>query len=511
MQKGFELRGVPHGLERDGWWLSAPDEAAGAAPPPQVRRIATGGISGGALGLISLLILGDFLFWGQSTGLSLALFVLALVLVAGHGRAWPQRMKALAVSAVGAAPVVDYIQPLSVSFLIAGLILALALLAGPGGRPLPLRVADFLLELPERWLLVPRLLHLLAPGRGGLQLTRNTAGHFSQPASRNSLLRDWAVPVGGSLIFLSLILGANPALLQIGSEMFNPIKLLQRVLFWIGLALLILPFLMRDAAAVAPDLSSDGLRFRLPGLNPRSVLRALILFNLLIGVQMISDIAILIGGAELPRGVTASDYARRGAWPLLATAMLAGAFTLAARPFTYEHRLIRPLLLVWLLQNILLTGAAALRLDLYIDRFGLTFLRLYALIWIGLVAFGLGLMAWQSLTARSNSWLISRLLIAAVSVLYIASFVNFSALVAERNLARAQPDYRYICELGPMAASALRTSSEWIYQSGYRHQNCAAASRPVIHGWRDWGFRSARVLRNLDAAKAAQLRGDQAG
>lgn len=67
-----------------------------------------------------------------------------------------------------------------------------------------------------------------------------------------------------------------------------------------------------------------------------------------------------------------AEYAHRGAYPLLATAMLAGSFAMAARPFWAEHRLIRPLLLFWLAQNLALCGAAALRLDLYIAAYGQT-------------------------------------------------------------------------------------------------------------------------------------------
>lgn len=90
--------------------------------------------------------------------------------------------------------------------------------------------------------------------------------------------------------------------------------------------------------------------------------------------------------------------------------MLAGAFALAARPFLGEHRLLKPLVMLWLGgQNVALGLSAMLRLNLYVGgEYGLTYLRIHAGIWMGLVVLGLGLTAWQILRARSNGWLVLR-------------------------------------------------------------------------------------------------------
>ncbi|NPD15652.1 DUF4173 domain-containing protein [Xinfangfangia sp. D13-10-4-6] len=459
------------------------------------------------MGLILLLLLGDFLFWQQHVGLSLALFSLAVTLVASHGSPLRLRLVALSISLAGALPVVDYVLPLSVAFLLAGLISSVVVLAradhGRGACTFILHLADFLIALPDRWLFALRgLLRPFAargpgPGRAVAHRDRGTRGRG---------LRDWAFPLGGSLIFLALILEANPLLLQLGRETLDPWTLILRVCFWAGLALMILPFLSRRPAAKMAHLPAWRV-LQLPGLNPRSVLRALILFNLLIGLQILSDASILIGGASLPAGMNFSEYAHRGAWPLLATAMLAGGFTLAARPFLQEHRALRPLLLLWLVQNILLSGAAALRLDHYIDAYGLTFLRLYALIWMGLVGFSLMLMAWQVLAMRSNSWVVIRLFCAALSVLYASSFINFAALIAAQNLSRDRIDIPYICDLGPQAAAEVRLAAHRRPEAALLTSYCAAGRAPKIRGWRDWGFRNADVLHKL-ALQQAQAEGE---
>ncbi len=499
----FELRGVPLSLARDNWWLTPESGAAEAPPARSGGALSPSGVPGGALGLILLLALGDFLFWRETPGLSLAIFALALVAVAGHSKPLAVRLRAQAICLIGALPVVVYLQPLSLAFLLSGVIAAIVLLSRQAsGRSFLPGIADFLVALPERWLAATGLLWWPLPGQAA-----RASRQMSAAAMRGSWLRDWAFPIGGSLVFLALLLDANPLFLHLGREALDPWSLILRLIFWVGLAILILPFLSGTAAPPVTRLPGR-LVLRLPGLNPRSVLRALILFNLLIGVQILSDASILLGGASLPEGVSYSLYAHRGVWPLLAAVMLAGGFTLAARPFLQEHRAIRPLLLLWLALNVALTVAAAKRLDLYIDTYGLTFLRLYALLWMGLVAFGLVLMAWQVLAIRSNSWLMFRLFMYAVAMLYTASFINITAIIAAQNLGRDDPDLPYLCSLGPMAAAELIPSEQWRDQITMRPGSCAAIRAPRISGWRDWGFRSASVLRKLEAADLTRMEGE---
>ena len=121
----------------------------------------------------------------------------------------------------------------------------------------------------------------------------------------------------------------------------------------------------------------------------RAISRSLILFNTLFALQSTLDLAYLWGGASLPDGMSHAEYAHRGAYPLIVTALLAAGFVLIAmRPGgPAEHsRLIRPLVLVWTAQNILLVVSSIFRLDLYVAAYSLTYLRLAAFIWMVLVA-----------------------------------------------------------------------------------------------------------------------------
>ncbi|MCB1388622.1 MAG: DUF4173 domain-containing protein [Rhodobacteraceae bacterium] len=434
-----------------------------------------------ALALAGLVAFADFLFWADPPGLSLALFALAVFAAA----TWPVRPRAallrpLLLLVVAALPVVEMVQALSVAFLATGLVLSLV---WAHGSLSPGTALSFALALPRRW---------LAP----LNPVRNLRVLRTLPTGTGTIRRQvalWAFPLGGSAIFIALLADANPVLARIFSVEIELGTAFERLLFWGGTALLLAPFL-------APLPEAAPLRLRLPaaGLNAGSVTRALVLFNAVIGLQTLTDLSILVAGADLPAGMSFADYAHRGAYPLLATAILAGAFAIAARPFLESNAAVRPMLALWLVQNVILCGAAAMRLDLYIGAYGLTYLRLHALIWMGLVAAGLALGLWQILARRSTPWLLARVSALAVAVLYVCCFLNVAQIIASQNLARPTLDPNYVCDLGPMAAVAWAEAANRPPPS-FRLGSCPARHAPVTRGWRDWGFRAWRVRHTLAA------------
>ena len=165
----------------------------------------------------------------------------------------------------------------------------------------------------------------------------------------------------------------------------------------------------------------------------QAMLRSLILFNALFALQTGLDLVYLWGGVALPDGLTYAEYAHRGAYPLIATALLAAGFVLIAmRPGgpAEQSRLIRPLVLVWTGQNILLVISSILRLDLYVAAYSLTYLRLAAFIWMMLVAAGLLLMLIQMILRKPNSWLVAANAATLALVLYGCCFINAPRLVA---------------------------------------------------------------------------------
>jgi hypothetical protein len=287
-----------------------------------------------------------------------------------------------------------------------------------------------------------------------------------------------------------------------------------RIGFWILLACAIWPMLLQRAPPMrvwesAPRVAADNSDLEhLFGVQ--AVTRSLILFNVMFALQSGLDLTYLWGGASLPDGMTHAHYAHRGAYPLIATALLAAGFVLIAmRPGgpAEQSRMIRPLVLLWTGQNVLLVISSIFRLDLYVAAYSLTYLRLAAFIWMGLVAAGLVLMLIQIKLKKPNSWLIGANAISLALVLYACCFVNAPRLVASYNVEHSrenggtgpQLDLLYLASLGPQAlppveASVNRIPALWSISRHYRH-NYETRHRPV--NWRGFGFRTWRLERYL--------------
>ncbi len=120
-------------------------------------------------------------------------------------------------------------------------------------------------------------------------------------------------------------------------------------------------------------------------------------------------------------------------------------------------------MLVWIGQNILLVISSIFRLDLYVAAFSLTYLRLAAFIWMGLVAAGLLLILIQILTRKSNLLAGHGQRRALALVLYGCCFINAPRIIAAYNVAHCREaggtgpnlDLKYLLSLGPQVLPAL--------------------------------------------------------
>jgi len=258
------------------------------------------------------------------------------------------------------------------------------------------------------------------------------------------------------------------------------------------------------------------------------ITRSLVLFNAVFAVQTALDIAYLYGGRALPDGMTYAEYAHRGAYPLIATALLAGLFVLLTfRPGGVAERSgwARRLVYLWIAQNVLLVVSSAWRLSLYVDVYSLTRLRVAAGVWMLLVALALVLLVVRIALRLNNRWLVPANTVAAGLVLYACCFVGFDRLIADYNVRHSreivgqQPaadgaitdeplnaplDVAYLESLGPDALPALRWFAEHV--DGQAHaeprQRALAASAALsrelddqLIDWRGWTLRRAQLAR----------------
>lgn len=277
------------------------------------------------------------------------------------------------------------------------------------------------------------------------------------------------LPMLGTIIFLALFAAANPLIedFLIRFDATFSTETIARLIFaaiiFLGAWSLLRPPRLPFRGAVKPAFVTAEA---LPGVTGTSVTLSLCAFNLVFAVQNGLDLAFLWSGAPLPGDLTLAGYAHRGAYPLIATALLTGLFVLVTlRPGsdTARSRGIRLLVVLWIAQNLLLVASTIYRTFDYIEAYSLTELRIAALIWMGLVAIGLILICWRLLKNRSAAWLINANLLAALLVLATCACADLGRVTAAWNVRHArevggrgvQLDLCYLRDLGPSALLPL--------------------------------------------------------
>lgn len=464
--------------------------------------------------------LGDWLFYGHRLGISVAVFILVLAagVVAGqvvraHGRT---RLVAIGLLVAGALPLVETLNALTLLLATIGLALFATLIVGattPGLRAMLASALRVVCIGPFR-LLPDALAHLRKRPAGRRR--------FSLAA-----LAGWGVPVFFCGLFTLLFMSANPLIdgWVSGIRWSAPIERIDtaRLVLWAILLSLAWAFLAMRAGSPSPRTNVAPARPEVaaasalsPLLGSTTVLRSLILFNLLFGVQSVLDLTYLWGGIALPDGMTYAAYAHRGAYPLIVTALLAGGFVLAVMApggASERSRTLRALVYLWIGQNLLLVTSSILRLDLYVAVYSLTIVRLAAFVWMGLVAVGLVLIVVRIALRRSNAWLLAANGLALVAVVYVFAFVNVAAFVADYNVAHSSDlgageqsfDVRYAMSLGPQAIPAvdryLATRRDLTDDVVVRWRRTVAANQSVaMADWHGWTFRDWRLWRYLETS-----------
>jgi hypothetical protein len=252
-----------------------------------------------------------------------------------------------------------------------------------------------------------------------------------------------ALPVAGSAVILALFAAANPLVERALSALVPDVSflLVPRAILWSVCFVMVWSLLRpRLPKRLLPGFAGRAA-LPLAGVSVASVTLSLVVFNAIFAAQNLMDAAYLWGLAALPPGVTLADYAHRGAYPLIATALLAALFVLVTlRPGSDTARspAIRRLVTAWIAQNILLVASSMLRTLDYVEAYSLTRLRIAALAWMALVAFGLAAICWRLLRGRSAAWLINVNCAAAALVLTSACFVDLGALAAWWNVRHAR-------------------------------------------------------------------------
>lgn len=466
----------------------------------------------------ALVIAADVLFYKRHIGVTLAIFA---VLLAGAVslrsarflRHWPGRIIAIAFLGL-CLTLAEHPGPLRITMAALALFTIVILNTRRFGHDVPLWIG--------RWSELVARMFYQAP-RDVIVGRRWRRGHGDGPSQPERFMRRWTIPIALSLIFIALFALANPIISNWISRASREVgRFLTEITEYVAIGRIFLWAIVGGAVwgllRGRPRLRSRWTERVIADdqrtlLSDSLLIRCLALFNIVFALQLALDLAtVLSAGTNLPEGMTYSEYARRGAYPLVATALLAAGFVLVTFPSGARQAASlwsRRLVYLWIGQNIVLTGTAVWRLWMYVDAFGLTRLRVAAAIWMLLVALGLCYIIWRIVREKSNAWLLRINFMTLIAVLYLCCFVNFDRLIAWHGVGNSyelrghgqRADLNYLHHLGADAIPTL----EWLAaQLGPEHSVGAKAAEHAatlrrqladrLQTWHGWTWRRHRLI-----------------
>lgn len=456
---------------------------------------------------VLLVAAADGLFFMQRPGATLGLFALLWLGVAALFRkGWVRDRRGLAAAGASAGLAVAMIdRPSFLAWVLFGLALTIAV------QSVRVRSGE------EAWRWAQRLVVHAAAAAVGLwidlfRLNRNNRKR-GRTLKLSGAIRLLLLPVLGGAVFLGLFASANPLIGELLARLRLPPltgETVARVTFWLATLIAIWGVLRPRWRRRLIALPSRQGRAITDG-TAASVILSLVVFNLLFAVQNGLDLAFLWSGAPLPEGVTLAEYAHRGAYPLIVTALLAGLFVLIfLRPGaeTAARPLVRRLVMLWVGQNLLLVASSLLRTADYIEVYSLTRFRIAAMIWMVLVGVGLALICWRLLRNQSAHWLINANVGAALAVLAAISVVDLGAVAASWNVRHAREidgqgaglDLCYLDSLNGAALVSLVELEQRASDPALKDRVAAVRARQMATmqahqaEWRGWRWRDARRL-----------------
>ncbi len=309
---------------------------------------------------------------------------------------------------------------------------------------LALCVLAFAIAARARGLRLPRVLLLAVPTLlvGGRRLLLFFRGLFAPIGESPSRLRALVVPVLLAGVFLLLFTLANPILEKAWRTAIEWIHVpWSRVLFWIA-SLWVFAALLRPVGPIpappGPDIPAAAKGLPLGFSDFASALGTLVVLNVLFLAFNALDAVYLWLHARLPLGVTYSEYAHRGVtWLTVALALSSLVLGLLFSGSLKDHprrRTLEILAYLWAAQNLVLALGSFRRIQMYIECYGLTRLRIVGIAGTALVVVGLVFMVWMVNRKKGFGWLARADAAAFCVALVLLAVSPLDGLVARYNV-----------------------------------------------------------------------------
>lgn len=330
-------------------------------------------------------------------------------------------------------------------------------------------------------------------------------------------LRGFVMALPALVVLTALLMSADPIFFRMIESTFPTSleTLVADLVFATVIAWLTAGFLR---AFMVRDEIFAGLRPPSPAFAAAEVAVALGMLNLLFVVFMAVQLRYLFGGADLVQitpGLSYAEYARRGFFELVVTALLVVPLLMladwaAAPAITRARKVLRASMLVLVVLLVGVLASAAYRMWLYQNAYGLTELRLYVsvvIVWLTVV---FGWLVFTVLRGRRERFAFGSI-VAAFACIAVLHVLNPHALIARVNLDRtvagADYDGAYLGSLSADAVPMLLARINELSAAERCRVGTLLEQRwtgPRRGGWRTWNLGDWRA-RSLVAPRAGTL------
>lgn len=317
------------------------------------------------------------------------------------------------------------------------------------------------------------------------------------------LVRGVAVAVPVLIVFTTLLASADELFAQL-LLLDNIPQLIGHLIVTLIVGIAILGLLSR--AAHETEISSDKLmNIRL--LGPIEIVTILGSLVLLFSAFVITQVVVALGGVNHvleTEGLTQASHARQGFFQLLWVAGLAIALVGGLRAFRVVDPekgtdRFKPLAMVTLGLTFIIAVISIQRLSLYIDSFGLSPLRLWAMFGAGTVAlavvlFAVSIAGWRD----GQSWFPGAMVILTAALVFGLNATNPDALVAQYNLSTQENvDIRSLGDLSDDAVPAMLKYADG--SPALQQELCGRADRSTGYGFLEYNWAEVQADNKLDA------------
>jgi hypothetical protein len=178
-----------------------------------------------------------------------------------------------------------------------------------------------------------------------------------------------------------------------------------------------------------------------------------IILNLMLLFLNLSDINYLFLKGQLPKGVTYSDYVHSGVEAVIMSIILAILLIVfyfrGHLNFDLKAKKIKTLTYLWIVQNMGLIVMAAIKNQMYIDAYSLTFLRIGVYYFLAFSLIGL-ILTFYKIHFKRDTWFMFRSnSFVFYWVLVLSCLFNWNIIVTKYNLKYSREiDYSYLKSIG---------------------------------------------------------------